>query len=108
MGLAPSSAVVVYRWSRFLNRKLPFSKHHLWMINRPLVTSEIKERGKGLHRDDQPKVFSNIEVRDDSKTNKVSIVDCLRSNGTYSKCSSIRCLSKFEHALFIFGSPKFE
>ena len=48
------SASFVQRWSRLLSSnvgyKLPVPKHHIWMLNRPFLTSKINERGKGLHK----------------------------------------------------------
>ena len=49
------SASFVQRWSRLLSSnvgyKLPVPKHHIWMLNRPFLTSKINERGKGLHKE---------------------------------------------------------
>lgn len=49
------SASFVHRWSRLLSSnfgyKLPVPKHHIWMLNRPFLTSKINERGKGLHKE---------------------------------------------------------
>ena len=68
------SAVFVYRWLRLVNsayRKIP--KHHLWMLNRPLATSFILERGKGIKREPRMIQPSNIEVRCDLSILEVSI-----------------------------------
>jgi len=49
------SASFIHRWSRLLSSnvgyKLPVPKHHIWMLNRPFLTSKINERGKGLHKE---------------------------------------------------------
>ena len=67
------SAAIVYRWSRYLIRHPPFSKHHFWMLSRALATSAINERGKGLHREYRKTESPKIEVRH-TINNEVSLV----------------------------------
>ena len=73
MGFASTSAITAYYWFRYLNGNIPFAKHHLWMLNRSLFTSQIKERGRGLHRVYKEKSSANIEVRPGLQ-NEISIV----------------------------------
>ena len=62
------SASFVHRWSRLLSSnvgyKLPVPKHHIWMLNRPFLTSKINERGKGLHKELTSQGYKRRNIKD--------------------------------------------
>ena len=62
------SASFLHRWSRLLNSnvgyKLPVPKHHIWMLNRPFLTSKINERGKGLHKELTSQGYKKRNIKD--------------------------------------------
>ena len=62
------SASFVQRWSRLLSSnvgyKLPVPKHHIWMLNRPFLTSKINERGKGLHKELTSQGYKRRNIKD--------------------------------------------
>ena len=62
------SASFVHRWSRLLSSnvgyKLPVPKHHIWMLNRPFLTSKINERGKGLHKELTSQGYKKRNIKD--------------------------------------------
>ena len=62
------SASFVHRWSRLLSSnvgyKLPVPKHHIWMLNRPFMTSKINERGKGLHKELTSQGYKKRTIKD--------------------------------------------
>ena len=62
------SASFVHRWARLLSSnvgyKLPVPKHHIWMLNRPFLTSKINERGKGLHKELTSQGYKRRNIKD--------------------------------------------